>query len=138
MPAHLPLSVRRTAVFAVATALGLAVTGAGASATGTTSLRIVYRASADAKPLAFTLGCGPPRGTVRQPAIACRRLASGGRALFAPTPPGVACSQIYGGPQTAVVTGTLAGRALWARFARRDGCEVDRWNRIAFLLPRFR
>jgi hypothetical protein len=58
--------------------------------------------------------------------------------LFAPTPPGVACSQIYGGPQTAVVTGTLAGRGLWARFARRDGCEVERWNRIAFLLPRFR
>ncbi len=132
MSAHLPVSVRRLAVV-VATALALAGPATGAS--GTASLRIVYRANADAAPLVLTLRCNPPRGTVRQPALACRRLTSGGRALFAPTPSGVACSQIYSGPQSAVVTGTLAGRRLWARFTRRDGCEVDRWARVAFLLP---
>jgi hypothetical protein len=115
-------------------AIAFAATAHGAG--GTTSLRIVFRATAGAPAHVATLRCNPPRGTVPRPAAACRRLATTGRALFAPTPPGVACTQIYGGPQIAVVTGTLAGRRLWARFMRRDGCEVERWNRIAFLLPR--
>ena len=51
-----------------------------------------------------------------------------------PTPRDKACSMIYGGPQQAVVSGTLAGRRVWARFTRRDGCEIARWNRVAFLL----
>jgi hypothetical protein len=71
---------------------------------------------------------------VASPARACRLLAAGGRALFAPTPPGKACTEIYGGPQQATVTGTLAGRPVWARFRRRDGCEIARWDRVAFLL----
>ena len=75
------------------------------------------------------------RGDRCEPGAACRRLLAAGRAIFAPTPPGTACTQIYGGPQIAVVTGTLAGRRVWARFRRRDGCEVARWNRVAFLLP---
>ena len=57
-----------------------------------------------------------------------------GRGIFAPTPPGAACTQIYGGPQQAVVTGTLAGSRVWARFMRRNGCEIGRWNRVTFLL----
>ena len=43
---------------------------------------------------------------------------------------------IYGGPQTAVVSGMLDGVRLWARFARRDGCEIGRWNSVAFLFPK--
>src|SRR5262249_51849397 len=103
MRAIVPLSIRR---IAVAMAVGVAVAGPALGASGPTSLRVLYRASADAKPLTFTLRCDPASGTVRRPASACRRLAAGGRALFAPTPPGVACTQIYGGPQTAVITGT--------------------------------
>jgi Subtilisin inhibitor-like len=113
----------------------MAAANAAHAAGGATSLRIVYRVSAGAHANVSVLRCDPPRGTVPRPAAACRTLAEAGRALFAPTPPGVACPQIYGGPQTAVVTGTLAGRPLWARFTRRDGCEVDRWKRVAFLLP---
>jgi len=129
---HPPLPVR-------ARSLGLALAIAAAASTAhaassTTSLRIVYRANSGARPHVTTLHCDPPRGIVPRPAAACRRLAAGGRALFAPTPPGVACTQIYGGPQVALVTGTLSGRRIWARFARRDGCETERWNRIAFLL----
>jgi len=117
-------------------ALLIAVAPSLAHAAGdSTSLRVVYSASAGAKPKVATLRCNPPRGTVARPAAACRRLTTAGRALFAPTPAGVACTQIYGGPQIAVVTGMLAGRRLWARFMRRDGCEVDRWNRVAFLFP---
>jgi hypothetical protein len=54
---------------------------------------------------------------------------------FAPTPKDTACTEIYGGQQTAVVTGTYRGRALRATFSRTNGCEIGRWNRHAFLLP---
>ncbi len=119
---------------AFAIALGALVSSA-AWASGTTTLRVVVRAKPGAAPRVTTLRCNPPGGgTVAKPAAACRRLLAGGRTLFAPTPPGTACSQIYGGPQEAVVSGTLAGARLWARFRRRDGCEVARWNRVAFLL----
>jgi hypothetical protein len=69
-------------------------------------------------------------------AAACARLETGGRALFAPTPRGILCTDIYGGPQVAFVKGTLDGRHLWARFSRSDGCQIARWSRIAFLLRR--
>jgi hypothetical protein len=116
-------------------ALALVVAPAAAAASGPTTLRIVFRATPASPPRVATLRCNPPRGTAPRPTSACRRLRSAGRALFAPTPPGTACTQIYGGPQVALVTGTLSGRRVWARFARRDGCETERWNRIAFLLP---
>ncbi len=117
---------------------GLVLVGAhtGPAAHGPPELRIVSRAAPTSQPRIAVLRCNPARGTVPHPAAACRRLLSAGRALFAPTPPGTACTQIYGGPQVALVTGTLAGRSVWAKFARRDGCETERWNRIAFLLPR--
>jgi hypothetical protein len=55
---------------------------------------------------------------------------------FAPVPKGTACTLIYGGPQVARVTGTYQGRRVWVRFRRSDGCEIARWNRVAFLFPR--
>jgi hypothetical protein len=123
----------RTALAVIAVALWA---GNAHAAAGTTALQIVVRATPDATPLVLTLRCDPPRGTLPKPGSACRRLLYAGRALFAPTPPGTACSQIYGGPQVAVVSGTLDGRRLWSSFRRRDGCEVARWNRVAFLLGR--
>jgi len=52
---------------------------------------------------------------------------------FKPVPPDVACTQIYGGPEVALVRGIYMGRKVWARFRRNDGCQIARWNRIAFL-----
>jgi len=115
-----------------AIALGLAAAVLGSP--GATSLRISVRASENAAAWVATLRCRPPGGTLTNPASACRRLETLGRKAFAPTPRGMACSMIYGGPQTAIVAGTLDGARLWARFTRRDGCEVARWNRLAFLL----
>jgi hypothetical protein len=53
---------------------------------------------------------------------------------FAPTPDDVACTQQYGGPDTATVTGTLRGEAIDARFSRENGCEIARWEKVAALL----
>ncbi len=81
----------------------------------------------------WTLRCGPAGGTLPGRATACRRLLAL-ESPFAPTPPDAVCTQLYGGPQVATVRGTLRGRAVKATFARRDGCEIARWNRVRFLL----
>jgi hypothetical protein len=87
----------------------------------------------------FPQGTDGPRREwgVRCPGAApCARLEEGGRALFLPTPRGIVCTDIYGGPQVAYVHGALAGRHVWARFSRTDGCQIARWSRISFLLRR--
>jgi hypothetical protein len=48
-------------------------------------------------------------------------------------PKNVACTEIYGGPQVARVAGILRGRRIGASFNRENGCEIARWNRVAFL-----
>ena len=75
-------------------------------------------------------------GTLARPAAACRRLsACSKQSPFLPVPPATVCTQIYGGPQEALVRGTFRGRRVSTRFTRRNGCEIARWNRLAFLLP---
>jgi hypothetical protein len=48
-------------------------------------------------------------------------------------PAGIACTQIYGGPEEALVVGRFRGRPVWVRFHRKDGCGIARWNRVSFL-----
>ena len=81
-------------------------------------------------PLTTTLTCG---GT--EPAAGCAVIAAKGASLFEPTPGDVACTELYGGPQEARVTGTVDGRAVDARFSRKDGCEIARWDAIASVVP---
>jgi hypothetical protein len=50
-------------------------------------------------------------------------------------PPATACTEIYGGSQVALVTGTVAGERVWARLRRDDGCQIARWERNRFLVP---
>ncbi|MFK0008247.1 serine protease inhibitor [Paenarthrobacter sp. NPDC090520] len=44
------------------------------------------------------------------------------------------CTQLYGGPQTALVTGSFRGRPVNSYFSRTDGCEIARWKTMAPLL----
>jgi Subtilisin inhibitor-like len=82
----------------------------------------------------WSLGCGPAVGTLPGPARACRLLSTL-RDPFAPVPPDQICTQIYGGPQVALVRGTFLGRRVWTYFKRNDGCQIARWNRVTFLFP---
>ena len=82
----------------------------------------------------WTLRCGPAGGSLPRAARACTSLA-GVRNPFRPIPKDTVCTEIYGGPQEALVRGTHAGGRVWARFNRTDGCQIDRWNRIRFLFP---
>jgi hypothetical protein len=103
-----------------------------AAAAALTALSIVFSAGDGGAAKHWTLRCAPAGGTLPQAVQACRRLA----ALddpFAPIPKDAACTQVYGGPQAARVTGTFRGRSVWARFARRNGCEIARWRRLDFL-----
>ncbi|MFJ6389077.1 SSI family serine proteinase inhibitor [Streptomyces sp. NPDC091972] len=86
----------------------------------------------------FEVDCHPARGTHRDPAGACAGLDRNtrwGRDTFAPVPEGSVCTMLYGGPATAHVTGTWAGRPVDARFDRSNGCETARWDRFVPLLP---
>ena len=115
-------------------ALVLAVAVASpAAAAAPSSLRIrVWPDGASGSSSVWTLRCNPVGGTVPMRAAACRALTAA-RAPFAPVPKDVVCTQIYGGPQVALVTGTFRGRRVWARFQRRDGCEIARWDRLRVL-----
>jgi len=45
-----------------------------------------------------------------------------------------ACTQIYGGPETAHVTGTIDGVKVDRRFSRTNGCEIADFNDAGELL----
>lgn len=84
----------------------------------------------------WTLRCAPPGGTLPNRKRACARLSGLSVGAFAQVPKDAVCTQIYGGPQKAVVKGTVAGHRVWASFRRRDGCEIARWARFSpWLLP---
>jgi hypothetical protein len=131
------------ALLAVCVGLVACSTASGGPSSGT-SLRIAYWEDGmgampplGAKPdAAWTLRCNPAGGSLARPARACDRLQTGGRALFAPLSPKVVCTEIYGGPQRARVTGVLDGRPVWATFSRSNGCHIARWARVSpWLLP---
>jgi hypothetical protein len=82
----------------------------------------------------YTLGCAPAAGTLPHRMAACTKLLRLTRP-FAPTPANTACTQIYGGPQEAFVTGRFRGTLVRAGFGRKNGCQIARWNRLGFLFP---
>jgi len=49
---------------------------------------------------------------------------------------GLACTQQYGGPETATITGTLLGKAVNASVDRKDGCGIADWNALRAALGR--
>ena len=101
-----------------------------------TSLHIAVWPNGKGQPpkRSYTLTCAPVRGTLPHRVAACRRLAQL-RTPFAGVPKNMACTEIYGGPQEAFVTGRFRGALVHVRFNRRDGCQIERWNRVAFLFP---
>jgi hypothetical protein len=100
--------------------------------------RLVVRVDADGPrgpgaPKELRLRCVSPGDSAACAAAA--RLEPGD---FAPTPRATACTEIYGGPQTARVSGVLRGVPVSGRFARTNGCEIARWDAVARLLERVR
>lgn len=83
----------------------------------------------------WTLTCAPAGGNHPDPKAACAALQSHEVALQ-PVPPDRACTEQYGGPQTATITGTWRGQPVNSMLSRTNGCEIARWDALAGLLPR--
>ncbi|MFG2625286.1 SSI family serine proteinase inhibitor [Streptomyces sp. NPDC048473] len=89
----------------------------------------------------FELECGPTRGSHPAAQQACDRLeelAGEGADPFAPVPRDAMCTQQFGGPATARVTGTWRGRSIDTAFDRTNGCAISRWNGLRPVLPNVR
>ena len=109
----------------------------GVALAGVIDLRIAFRAQEGSPPRMLVLRCAAAQldGTVRDPAAACRRLQRLGASAFARRRGVSHAPQIFGGPSTARVTGHTSVARVWVRLRATDGCEIARWQRVAFLLP---
>ncbi|MET0468554.1 MAG: SSI family serine proteinase inhibitor [Aeromicrobium sp.] len=101
-----------------------------APAGDTTSLTIVVTPAEGAETSTYELTCDPAGGDHPQPQQACDAVAQAGADIFDPVPADQSCTQVYGGPQVATVTGTYEGKDVDATFSRDDGCEIDRWEQL--------
>ncbi|MFI1367226.1 SSI family serine proteinase inhibitor [Streptomyces griseochromogenes] len=102
-------------------------------------LTVVVRHAGSGLDGTYELSCHPEAGRHPDAAGACRALDANtrwGRDTFAPVAPGSTCTMLYGGPATAHVTGTWAGRPVDASYDRSNGCEIGRWDRLVPALPR--
>ncbi|NLE72426.1 MAG: hypothetical protein GX609_10130 [Actinomycetales bacterium] len=94
-------------------------------------LTVVVDATGEGATTTWTLTCSPTGGDHPDAEAACGAIAAaGGADAFAPTPRDVACTEIWGGPQRATVTGTVGGVGVTARFDRTNGCEISRWDAL--------
>jgi hypothetical protein len=84
-------------------------------------------------PTTWTLVCDPAGGSHPDPEGACRALEAA-RQPFAPVPADMRCIQVYGGPETATITGTWHGEEVAATYRRTDGCEIARWSALSEVL----
>jgi Subtilisin inhibitor-like len=100
-----------------------------------TDLTIVFNDGSGSKKT-WRLTCDPPGGSHPDPKAACRVLEVNGAVALPPVPKDKACTQIYGGPETATITGSWQGNRVISRFARNDGCQISRWKLMEGLLPR--
>ena len=118
-------------------AVGCGTGEAGSTGTPPTALTISLfpegSGPGTAAPTVRTLRCNPPAGTLPRRDLACARLARAS-APFAPLREDVACTDIYGGPQEAVVAGRFRGRRIWVALSLRNGCEIARWNTLRYLV----
>ena len=116
----------------------IAASIAHAATSPTTALTIAFYPKGMNEPGVehFTLRCGPPGGTVPHPSAACRTLA-GLAHPFAPTPPNTICTALAMGPEEAIVRGRVRGAPVWAHLSVQGGCEINRWSRVATVVPGF-
>jgi len=106
---------------------------------GNADLAIMIKPSETGTPTNFTLVCqnGVPAAASQHPnpAAACLAIKNN-PSILNPVPVSKvqACTQQYGGPQTATVTGVVDGRQVQVSFSLKDGCEIAAWNAVEDVL----
>lgn len=83
----------------------------------------------------WKLTCDPAGGTHPEPSRACGVLGAEGLEALPPSPQDAICTQQYGGPQKAKITGTWRGNTVSSEISRENGCEIARWTALLGLLP---
>ena len=123
--------------------LAVLVGGAASSSTSATALqgtqlKIAYwpNGTDEAPMRTWTLRCNPAGGTLVRPGRACLKLASVSNPFARPSLEQV-CTQQYGGPDEAQITGTYRGRRIWVGLSLTDGCQIARFRALSFLVPGF-
>ena len=133
------LAARALSLAAAALALGATGCGGDEDSSGgafeaeTADLRIELDADGPGgePPLAKHLVCAPNADAANR---GCDALLALPPDPAAPTPPGTACTEIYGGPDVLRVEGTLRGESIRAELTRGNGCEIERFDRFVPLL----
>lgn len=86
----------------------------------------------------YSLECasGEPIGQSQapDPAAACTAIHEHSQILTPQRPGNQMCTEIYGGPDKAVVSGTLQGKEFSSEFTRSNGCLIAEWDALASLL----
>jgi LysM repeat protein len=138
--------VKRVVSLTIAFAAGLAACGGSSpsSANAPTSLTITTKTGAANSVLVpgdATLECGGADGPTatgflaQNATAACAAVASGALQKVAQSQrSGRLCSQIYGGPQTAHIKGTVDGKKIDLSVSRTDGCGISDWTALTALL----
>ena len=123
---------------ALITVVMLGTGAAQAVSSPVTTLAIAFYPKGTSQPevTRYRLRCNPASGTVPHPTLACRTLANLAHP-FAPTPPGTFCTDLAMGPEEAIVTGRLRGSPVYAHLRVQGGCEINRWRRVANVVPGF-
>jgi hypothetical protein len=103
----------------------------GASPGPATAVTVTFDPDGEAgrPPRTAELTCPPGDGDPGARA-ACRALREAPAGTFAPVPGDTACTLQYGGPQEGRIAGRVEGREVDARFTRRNGCEIARYDRV--------
>jgi hypothetical protein len=108
--------------------------GSSASSPPPDELLVEIHPGGSSPPVTYRLTCGATvSGNHPAGAAACAHLETLADP-FAPIPADRMCTQIYGGPQTAHVTGRWKGAAVDLRLSRVDGCRTEQWNSLGPLL----
>jgi hypothetical protein len=96
---------------------------------------VTFDAGDGTGPSEWSVSCPEPRvGSSPEAEAACAHL----RTLedpFAPLPDDVACTEQYGGPQTAHVIGRWDGEEVDLELSRVDGCHISQWDSLVPLVP---
>ena len=86
-------------------------------------------------PQRWTLDCDQPAASTHPEAEAACAALQALEDPFAPLPADLVCTEQYGGPHRALVTGTWSGSKVDLTVLRRNGCEIAQWDSLVPLLP---
>lgn len=101
------------------------------------SIDISYAADENTDAVTYNLNCdvdGNASGTHPNPTVACSTLEEAYSNYIAiVSSKRDACTMIYGGPETATISGLIRDTEIYVSLSRGNGCEIaewDAWNEV--------